>query len=396
VPPAEPAPPSAAGAPPPALGASALASALAWARGELVRLVEIPSPSGEEAAVVDYLEGRIAELGLPARRDPVAGGCDNLVVGCPFEPRLALVAHVDTVKPTWEWDGKARIQGDEVWGVGSVDDKGSVVAALLGLLLARDAGVPVVDLPLSVGLTVDEEEGGTGSIALARSLLPRHALVMESSEFDIAVAEAGVVEVMLAVHGRSAHGSVPEQGDNAVVKAARLVVALDDLTFLRRAHPLIAPAVVVQQMHGGSDLHVVPDLAEVHLDVRLGPNLHSQEVFDELSALAARHDAEVRTIELADAWETPADAPFVASLRRAVAETLGREPKLFGFPAWTDAHNMVEVGGAQAVVFGPGPRLSTAHRPDDHIDLREVLDCALVVRRLAWDVWRAGLDWPAS
>ncbi len=104
----------------------------------------------------------------------------------------------------------------------------------------------------------------------------------------------------------------------------------------------------------------------------------------------------MRTIELADAWETPADAPFVASLRRVVAETLGREPELFGFPAWTDAHNMVEVGGAQAVVFGPGPRLSTAHRPDDHIDLREVLDCALVVRRLAWDLWRAGPDWPAS
>jgi acetylornithine deacetylase/succinyl-diaminopimelate desuccinylase-like protein len=385
-----------AGAPPPALGASALASALAWARDELVRLVEIPSPSGEEAAIVDYLEGRVAELALPARRDPVPGACDNLVVGCPLEPQLALVAHVDTVRPTWQWDGKARVEGDEVWGVGAVDDKGSVVAALLGLLLARDAGVPLADLPLSLGLTVDEEEGGTGSIALARSLRPRHALVMESTEFAIAVAEAGVVEVMLAVRGRSAHGSVPEQGDNAVVKAARLIVALDELPFLRHAHPLIAPAVVVQQMHGGSELHVVPDLAEVHLDVRLGPNLRSQEVFAELSALAARHDAEVHAIELAEAWETPADAPFVARLRRVVAETLGRDPLLFGFPAWTDAHNMVEVGGAQAVVFGPGPWLSTAHRPDDHIRLQDVVDCALVVRSLAWDLWRAGPDWPAS
>jgi acetylornithine deacetylase/succinyl-diaminopimelate desuccinylase-like protein len=360
-----------------------------------VRLVEIASPSGDEAAIVDYLEGRAGELSLPARRDRVAGGRDNLVVGWPLEPQVALVAHVDTVKPTWEWDGKARIRGDEVWGLGAVDDKGSVVAALLGLLLARDAGVPVTDLPLSLGLTVDEEEGGTGSIALARSLRPRHALVMESTEFDIAVSEAGVVEVMLAVHGRSAHGSVPEQGDNAVVKAARLVVALDDLPFLRRGHPLIAPAVMVQQLHGGSDLHVVPELAEVHLDVRLGPNLRSQEVFDELIALAARHDAEVRTIELADAWETPADAPFVGAVRRAVVETLGHTPDLFGFPAWTDAHNMVEVGGSQAVVFGPGPRLSTAHRPDDHIDLNEVVDCALVVRRLAWDLWRGGSDWPA-
>jgi acetylornithine deacetylase/succinyl-diaminopimelate desuccinylase-like protein len=380
---------------PPKLGAGERARALEWARDELVRLVEIASPSGDEAAIVEYLEHRAAELSFPVRRDPVAGGRDNLVVGWPVEPGVALVAHVDTVKPTWEWDGKARIRDDEVWGLGAVDDKGSVVAALLGLLLARDAGVPVADLPLSVGLTIDEEEGGTGSIALAKSLRARHAIVLESTGFDIAVAEAGVVEVVLAVHGRSAHGSVPEQGDNAVVKAAHMVVALEKLAFMRRAHPLVAPAVVVQQMHGGSELHVVPDLAEVHLDVRLGPNLRSQEVFDELAELAGRFGADVRTIELADAWETPSDGPFVGALRRAVVETLGHTPELFGFPAWTDAHNMLELGGSEAVVFGPGPRLSTAHRPDDHIDLGDVVDCALVVRRLAWDLRRAGDAWPA-
>ena len=210
------------------------------------------------------------------------------------------------------------------------------------------------------------------------------------------MAETGVVEVVLTVRGRSAHGSVPEQGDNAVVKAARLVVALDGLPFLRRPDPLITPAVLVQELHGGTELHVVPDSAEVHLDVRLGPDLASAAVLGELTAAAADHDAEVRAIEVVDAWQTPEDAPFVARLRSLIADTLGRDPALFGFPAWTDAHNMVEVGGAQAVVFGPGARLSTAHRPDEHIDLREVVDCALVIRRLAWDVWRAGAAWPVT
>jgi acetylornithine deacetylase/succinyl-diaminopimelate desuccinylase-like protein len=379
---------------PPELGARDRERAWVWARDELVRLIEIASPSGDEAAIVAYLHGRVAELALPVRRDPVAESRDNLVVGCPLEPKLALVAHVDTIKPGWEFDGRATVRGDEVWGLGAVDDKGAVVALMLGLLLARDAGVPVADLPLSVGLTIDEEEGGTGSIALASSLRPRHALVLESSGFDIAVAEAGVVEVVITVKGRSAHGSVPEQGDNAVVRAAKLIVALEELPFVRRSHPLIAPAVLVQQMHGGSELHVVPDHAEVHLDVRLSPGLDSNAVLDDLVVLARRFAGHVRTIELADAWETPADAAFVSAVRRAAAETLGRSPELFGFPAWTDAHNMVELGGSQAVVFGPGPRLSTAHRPDEHIDLNDVVDCALVVRRLAWGLWREGDAWP--
>jgi succinyl-diaminopimelate desuccinylase len=393
--PADPALPPPHGAAPPALDADERERARAWACDELVRLVGIASPSGGEAAIVDYLEDRAAGLSLPVRRVQVAEGCDNLVVGWPLEPRLALVVHVDTIKPSWDWDGVARVRGDEVWGLGAVDDKGSVVAALLGLLLARDAGVPVADIPLSLGLTVDEEEGGTGSIALAQALRPRHAVVMESTEFDIAIAEAGTAEVLIAVHGRSAHGSVPEQGDNAVVRAARLVVALDELSFARRAHPLIAPAAVVLQLHGGSELHVVPDLAEVHVDVRLGPNLTAAAVYEELCDLAARHGADARAIELADAWETPAGSPFIVALSRAVAETLGRDPELFGFPAWTDAHNMVELGGSEAVVFGPGPRLTTAHGPDEHITVSDVVSCALVVRRLAWDLWRAGPAWPA-
>ena len=96
----------------------------------------------------------------------------------------------------------------------------------------------------------------------------------------------------------------------------------------------------------------------------------------------------MRTIELADPWETPASSPLVKALRRAVERTLDRTPKLFCFPAWTDAHNMVEVGGSAAVVFGPGPRSSTAHRPDDHIDVRDVVSCALVLRHLFLDLWR--------
>jgi succinyl-diaminopimelate desuccinylase len=381
---------------PPALDAESRERAGAWALEELVRLVEIPSVSGAESGVVAYLEERLAGLGLPVRRLPVPGGCDDLVVGRAHAPLLALVAHVDTVKPTWEWDGRARLAGGEVWGLGAVDDKASVTAALLGLLLAREAGVPVEDLPLTLGLTVDEEEGGTGSIALAEALRPRYALVMESSGFDIAVAEAGVAEVVVAVRGRAAHGSVPEQGDNAVVKAARLVVALDQLPFTRGAHPLIGTAVVVQELHGGSELHVVPDLAEVHLDVRLGPDVPAAAALAQLSELAARHDAEVRTIELADAWQTAPGSPFVAALEAAVVETLGREPELFGFPAWTDAHNMVELAGAEAVVFGPGPRLTTAHGPDEHVALDDVVACALVIRRLAWDLWRRGDRWPAA
>ena len=354
--------------------------AVAWARTELVRLIEIPSTSGDETEIIAYLERRARELGLPVRRHPVAADRDNLVIGCQRAPEIAVIAHVDTVDPTGRRPLRARVRGNQVWGIGASDDKGAVVAALLAMVLAKQAGARPAELPVAVGLTVDEEQDGSGSAALADSLHPRRVVVLEATGMDVAIAAAGSVEASVRVRGRSAHGSLPETGDNAVVKAARLVVALEGL--LPAAADPLADALLVQQFHGGSELHVVPDVAEIQLDARVGPGGDPQAVLSSLRALVAGYDGELEVIEIVTPWSMPADSPFVAAVAKAVADETGRQPQLIAFPAWTDAHNMVEICAAEAVVLGPGPLLRHAHRPDDRIDVREVVACAGVLRRL--------------
>ena len=122
---------------------------------DLVELVEISSVSGEEHAVVDHLERRCAELGLPCRRMPVGGGADDLLIGWHERPSLLITAHVDTIRPTWEWSGEAEVRDGRVIGLGAQDDKACVVAALHGLLMAREAGVSLETLPVGIGLCVD-------------------------------------------------------------------------------------------------------------------------------------------------------------------------------------------------------------------------------------------------
>jgi acetylornithine deacetylase/succinyl-diaminopimelate desuccinylase-like protein len=102
--------------------------ARAWARDELMRLIEIPSYSGREHEIVDHLERRLRALGLPAHRQPVPGAAENLLVAWDEHPRLLLTAHVDTIEPTWEWNGSAELRGRVVHGLGAQDDKGCVVA----------------------------------------------------------------------------------------------------------------------------------------------------------------------------------------------------------------------------------------------------------------------------
>lgn len=355
--------------------------AFGWARDLLVDLVEIPSLSGDEHAVAARLEQEALDLGLPVRRQEVPGYGPNLVIG-PIGAPLMLTAHVDTVVATWDWDGRAVVDEGVVHGLGALDDKGSVVACLLTLRLLLEAGVDPAALPVSVGLTVDEEEDGNGSMALAALVAPPYVIALEGTELEICTAEAGILQCVIEMPGRSHHGSRPELGDNAVHKAVAFVQELLALPVVNRPHPDTMDNIAyVQELTGGSDLYVVPGSARLVVVVRLGGVGDAVEATRELEELCARHGAAFELIEAVDPVITPLDSAVVALLGDAVRRETGREPVLATMPSWTDAHSFAEEGST-TVGFGPGT-LRVAHRPDEHIDVHEIVAAARILADVA-------------
>jgi acetylornithine deacetylase/succinyl-diaminopimelate desuccinylase-like protein len=356
------------------------------ARRELVDLVGITSFSDHEHDAVEHLVRRCGELGLPVHRQPVDGAADNLLVGWSDRPTLLLTAHIDTIRPIWEWDGKAGIRGDRVEGLGAQDDKGCVVAALLALLMAREAGADVESLPVGVGLCVDEERGGKGSLTMARALKPRFVVGLEGTELALGLAEGGFVEVWVHVRGTAVHGALRELGDNAIEKALDLVAQVQSHPGSAHEHPLLGRNIpMVWEIRGGQPLNVVPDACSVHLDWRITPGgPPAAELFDWLVEAAARYDGDVQTIEVVEPFETPRDAILAEALAAAVRRSTGATPASTGMAAWTDAHNFVDHGGAQAVVFGPGD-LRNAHREGEFVSLDGVVTCARVLAELIAD-----------
>lgn len=356
-------------------------AAAAWARDQLVALIEIASPSGGEHAVAAHLERVAAGLGHPVARHDVPGCGPNLVIGAP-DATLMLTAHMDTVVPTWEWDGRAVVDGPVVRGLGAQDDKGCIVAALLAFELLRADDVDLATLPVSIGLTVDEEEDGTGSIALAELGPPAHVIALEGTELRVCRAEAGTLDCWIEVSGRSNHGSEPEFGDNAVHKAIALASELLALSVFNRSHPEVCDSVAyIQEFVGGSELFVVPDLARLHVVVRFGAVGEAAEAEHELAALCARWDARLELIEAVDPVIAAPDAPLVRALEAAVERVTGHPAEHAAMPSWTDAHSFAE-RGSTAVVFGPGT-LRVAHRPEEHIDVREIVTCARILADVA-------------
>jgi acetylornithine deacetylase/succinyl-diaminopimelate desuccinylase-like protein len=358
----------------------------AWrerATRELVDLIEIESFSDHEHRVVEHLVRRCEELGVPARRLPVAGAADDLLIGWSERPELLLTAHVDTIRPTWPWSGRAEIRGDRVFGLGAQDDKGCVVAALVALQLARDAGVDLATLPVGVGLCVDEERGGKGSLAMADALRPRFVVGLEGTELGLGLAEGGFVEVWIHVRGRAVHGALRELGDNAIESAMELVRRIHAHPASTYTHPLLGRNIpMTWEIRGGEPLNVVPDACSVHVDWRVAPGGPSAaELFDSVCSIAAEVGAEVEAVEVVEPFETDRDAPLARALGEAVVRATGGSPAATGMVAWTDAHNFVDVAGSQAVVFGPG-HLRDAHRPDEHVSVSDVLTCASVLAEL--------------
>ena len=366
---------------------SADPGAVAGARDLLAELVDIPSPSGSEGRIVDRIESLCAEWSLPAARVRSELGRDSLVVGATERPALAFVAHVDTIAPPWP--ARAVVDGDVVRGLGSVDDKGGVVACLLAARALVAAGENLDGLGVSFAFPVDEERGGSGSRTVALDLRPQRAIALEATGLRIGLAETGDIDAWVHVSGRSAHGALTDDGENAIHAAVEMITALPRLGLGAHTHPLLgASQAEIGAIRGGTDFNTVPDRCSFQLQTRILPGQDGSATLSELEALAAEHGAHVEVVEMTAPFETPPDSPLVVALAEATAEVAGPGREPIGVPAWTDAHNMVDFAGAEAVVYGPGD-FSVAHLAEEHVDVNEVVTCAEVFARVA----RQALSW---
>jgi acetylornithine deacetylase/succinyl-diaminopimelate desuccinylase-like protein len=363
--------------------------ALQWAQQELIALVNIRSYSHEEAALAAHLAERLDQWDLPVHIDPVAGSGPNLLVGWDAAPELLLTAHTDTITPTWDWRD-ARVDGAVVHGLGAQDDKGGIVTCLLALLLARAAGLDLARLPIGVGLCVDEEAGGTGSLHMAAELMPSYVIALEGTDLRVATAEAGYVDGWIDVDGTAAHHSFGGDGDNAIEHAAALIRDCVAAEFTTTSHPLGAPhRVSVHAFSSPAARNVVPDHARFFLEAQIFAPTFPEQVIAELEQLCSRHRARYTVEEAVCGFETAADAALPAAMLAATASVLGDIRGPTYMPAWTDAHNFAEVAGAQAVVFGPG-HLRSAHGPNEHVDLREIVKAARVLAAVMSDFASSG------
>ncbi len=299
----------------------------------------------------------------------VDDGAGTLVARVGATPRLAFSGHVDIVPTGDGWEHgphDAVIADDRIVGRGACDMLGSIAAFL-----------PVARLGVDVAfiLTTDEETTMRG----AEHLLENDALagidaivVGEPTDFEIGIAEKGVLWFDVIVAGESAHASMPHLGSNAIMGLARGLAALSEW------HPGGAHAALgegtssVGVIAGGTQANVVPERARARFDIRYLPGDDPLKIVEHVRRTVADASGLVTTARVHTdhaPFEARAGAPLVTACREAVKVT-GRTVAEVGLPYGTEASKFQALP-VDLVVLGPGER-ALAHTNRESITLADL------------------------
>jgi len=358
--------------------------------------LEVATAPYGEAAIGAYVARYAESVGLAVERQAALKDRDNIVVRVPGRsdvPPLLLECHLDTV-PGWEGEPdpfQARVDGGLLLGRGACDVKGTLAAMLLALReVVQSRQIPTRGAVLVA--TVDEEHRARGVHALVESGESfSGAVVGEPTELAIVVAHKGCIRWRLTTHGRAAHSSKAELGQNAVEDMIDLLaVARRDLIprLAARRHPSLGPpSLTVGTMHGGDAVNVVPDRCVVEIDRRMVPGETIAEVDAEFRAAIGRAGVAHPRVRVdisepfvaEDPLETPPNAAIVRELSAAIARH-GLVASQIVVPYGTDA-SALQGAGIPTVVFGPGT-IDVAHTRDEYVEIAQVARAAEILTSL--------------
>jgi putative selenium metabolism hydrolase len=359
-------------------------------------IIVIPSPCGDEAAVIARIEQEMQSLGYDDVRVDAMG---NLIGRIGHGQRtLAIDGHCDTVGPgkldSWQDDPySGALRHGSIFGRGASDQKGGLAAAVYAGKILSELGLPDHSSVHVVASVLEEDiEGACWSHLIEHErLLPEAVLLTEPSNLTVAVGQRGRMEIRVRTTGQSCHGSAPDRGINAVYRLNPIVAEVEHLHHrLESSSVLGAGSVTVTQISSKApSLCAVPDEATLHLDRRLTKGETLELAVEQITtlpavkAVAAKVSVpsstvlsytglEVPVTAYYPAWLMSSDHPLVEIAKQAHQGQLGRPARL---STWQFSTNGVVTRGVHnipTIGFGPGEE-RFAHAANEQVRANDLV-----------------------
>ncbi|MGO8912095.1 MAG: acetylornithine deacetylase [Bradyrhizobium sp.] len=367
--------------------------------------------------LIAYIEKYLASFGITGRRildDTGQKASLWATIGPEDRPGIVLSGHTDVVPvAAQDWSGNPfeLVERDgRLYGRGTADMKGFVAVCLA---MVPEISRADLAMPIHLAISYDEEVGCVGVRPLLRELSrapvrPLGCFVGEPTQMQVAIGHKGKHAVRATFRGHACHSSLAPSGVNAVEYAAELITEIRRRA-LRLAtegqrdemYDVAHTTLLTSTVQGGTALNIVPDRCVMEFEARGLGISESKQVTDAIIAWAtAEIEPAMRKsnpgcgIDFEQILEYPAlemqPGHSLVTLAKQLAGRNRHTKVSFG----TEAGLFVSIAEIPTVVIGPGS-IAQAHKPDEFVELSELLNCADFIGRLiAHCTNNCGLDGP--
>ena len=395
-----------------------------------MELIDTWSPTGRERAVAEVLGKYLKAEGFEVDIQEIEEERANVIGimrGSGDGPSLLLNGHLDTsftgiededypmageISPGLK--AKAYLQGNAIWGLGAMNMKGPLATLVAAVCAIRRAGIGLKGDVIIAGVAGEIEKAPIDALfkkysgsyyrgsGIGMSYLLTHGY---SADFALTAEPNGTVEyarpgfmfVQLIVKGRVAYGPTKWTGDNAILKMAKVIQAIEhefaDAYAEKYAFNLgeewgvMKPTVNVGAIESGWPYKpgFIPGICAAYIDMRLVPGLSPLDALKELSSFLQEFEkkekisVEIRPFVTKPGTMTEPNNYFVRSCRTAYEYVAGTSPPKFSF-CFGDDTNVTRLFGIPSITWGPPAYGSAGHAieglPGEYINIDDMVTTA--------------------
>ena len=306
---------------------------------------------------------------------------------------LEYSGHLDVVPCVGDWQHTAigtTEEGDLIYGRGACDMKGGV-AAMCSAAISMFCDKTPLNGQIRLTFVADEEDANLGMHAFLDShKAATYTILGEPTDLHVAIAHRGVGRYYIDLLGHACHAALRSTEETAVAKAARAVMAIEDLNkqLESMTHDVLpSPSIVVTMVQGYEKDNVVPGKVRLLVDFRVLPGMTEPQTRKLVQDALDAHG--IVGFELTKHFFMPGGEvaqahPFVSACVEQAEKLNERKEAPQAFGASCEQCFLVEAGSA-TVIIGPGS-LDQAHTVDEFVEKAQLLRAAKLYREIAMDV----------
>lgn len=346
---------------------------------ELIR-INSENPGSDEYKISRFIKHYLERMGLGSEIYEFKRRRSNVIAriaGKDKKYSLLLSPHLDTVPAGSNWRfnpfGGIICKG-RIYGRGATDDKGNLACALEVLNSIVEDRIKL-DYNLLFAATADEESGSKyGLIPLINKsmLKPDYALILDTVNFHIVIAQKGLLHIRVRLQGKKAHGAYPWQGENAIDKAVQILKEIKRYRFRYKPHPFLrAPTINIGTIQGGDKVNIVADWCEFQLDIRFLRGMIVKDILVNIKKIIKKYthkfNIEIQCIQ--KPYAINKRDPLINYLIKAV-KNLNLKPQLTGSEGAT-VMTFFQDKKIPAVAFGFGSS-GQSHNTDEYVKINNL------------------------